>query len=403
LKIPATNYFGYVQVKIKILYFYCAFSPGWLIMKRAYPFGFRLTFILLSIGLTVFGLILAKDFLYPLCFGILLSYLLYPIVNYLEKKGVPRILAILAGILAGAIVFTFIGIFIFKRISMFTDELPQFRQKMISHIEQFQEYINEDLGIPGDGMKEFLIGNLMDLGSQSEKIFSATTGTIFTILMQPVYIFLFLYYRTKFAYFILKIMGRNNRPVVIRILKEIATVVTRYMLGVTTVVIILCIFNSAGYLIIGIHYPLLFGVVSALFSFIPYFGNFIGGTIPFLFALLTEDSLVYSLRIVVFVYIMHLLENNILSPNIVGNNVRINPFVIIIGLIMAAMIWGLPGMLVIIPFLAMLKIVFKNIPAMQPFSYLLGTRGTRKHALTAENLRKFAGRLWRKGRGTPKV
>jgi predicted PurR-regulated permease PerM len=240
----------------------------------------------------------------------------------------------------------------------------------------------------------------MDIGTQSEKIFSATTGTIFTVLMQPVYIFLFLYYRTKFAYFILKITGRKNRPMVVRILKEIATVVTRYMLGVTTVVLILCVFNSAGYLIIGIQYPLLLGVVSALFSFIPYFGNFIGGSIPFLFALLTEDSLIYSLRIFIFVYIVHLLENNILSPNIVGNNLRINPFAIIIGLIMASMVWGLPGMLIIIPFLAMLKIIFKNVPSMQPYSYLLGQRGTRRHALTVENIRKFAGKFRKKGQGT---
>ncbi|MBN1416620.1 MAG: AI-2E family transporter [Bacteroidales bacterium] len=369
-------------------------------MKRTYPFGFRLTFVMLSIMLLIYAIILAKEFLYPLAFGILLSYLLYPIVNFLEKKGTPRILAILTGILFAALVFTFIGIFIFKRISLFTDELPFFRQKMIDHIDQFQSFINHELGIPGNSLKEFLLGNLMNVGTQSEKIFSATTGTIFIILMQPVYIFLFLYYRTKFAYFILKITGRNNRPIVVKILKEIATVVTRYMLGVTTVVLILCVFNSAGYILIGIKYPLLMGVVSALFSFVPYFGNFIGGSIPFLFALLTEDSLKYSVRIIIFVYIVHLLENNILSPNIVGNNVRINPFVIIIGLIMGGMIWGLPGMLVIIPFLAMLKIIFKDIPSMQPYSYLLGTRGTRRHALTIENIRKFGRRFKNKGQGT---
>jgi predicted PurR-regulated permease PerM len=361
------------------------------LMKRYYPFGFRLTFVLLSIGLSVYGFILAKDFLYPLAFGILLSYLLYPIVNFLEKKGTPRILAILAGIIFGAIVVVSIGVFVFKRISLFTDELPFFRQKMITHVEQFQIYMNEQLGIPGDKLKEFLLSHIMNLGIQSENIFSATTGTIFKILMQPVYIFLFLYYRTKFAYFILKIAGRDNRPMVVKILKEIATVVTRYMLGVTTVVLILCVFNSVGLLIIGIKYPLLLGVVSALFSFIPYFGNFIGGSIPFVFALLTEDSIIYSLRIAIFVYIVHVFENNILSPNIVGNNVRINPFVIILGLIMAAMIWGLPGMLVIIPFMAMLKIVFKYIPSMQHYSYLFGTRGTRKHAITLDNIKRFIG------------
>ncbi len=362
-------------------------------MKRDYPFGFRLTFVLLSVMLSVYGMILAKDFLYPLAFGVLLAYMLYPIVNFLEKKGAPRILAILAGILIATFVFASIGIFVFKRISLFTSELPFFRQKMIAHIEQFQTYINQELGIPGDSLKEFLLSRINDIGTQSEKIFSATTGTIFKVLMQPVYIFLFLYYRTKFAYFFLKIAGQKNRPVVVLIMKEIATVVTRYMLGVTTVVIILCFFNSAGYLIIGIKYPLLLGVVSALFSFIPYFGNFIGGSIPFLFTLLTEDSMKYTLRVVIFVYIVHFIENNILSPNIVGNHVRINPFVIILGLITGAMIWGIPGMLITIPFLAMLKIVFSHVPVMQPYAYLMGTRGTKRHALTVTNIRVFINTL----------
>jgi predicted PurR-regulated permease PerM len=155
------------------------------------------------------------------------------------------------------------------------------------------------------------------------------------------------------------------------------------------VVLILCFFNSIGLFIIGIKYPLLLGVVSALFSFIPYFGNFIGGLIPFTFALLTEDSSVYALRIAIFVYCIHFFENNILSPNIVGNNVRINPFIIILGLIIGALVWGVPGMLVVIPFLAMVRIILKNVPGLQPYVYLLGMRGTSRHALTVENIRRF--------------
>jgi predicted PurR-regulated permease PerM len=226
------------------------------------------------------------------------------------------------------------------------------------------------------------------MGTQSEKIFSATTGTIFVILMQPVFVFLFLYYRTKFAYFILKVVGRQNRLIAVGVLREIASVVTRYMLGVATVVLILCFFNAIGLLLIGIKYPLLLGVISALFSFIPYFGNFIGGSIPFIFALLTEDSQIYAFRIAIFVYIVHFFENNILSPNIVGNHIRINPFIIIFGLIVGAMIWGVPGMLVVIPFMAMLHIVLKKIPGMQPYVYLMGIRGTSRHAISLANIRR---------------
>lgn len=357
-------------------------------MKRSYQFAF----FVVSTFLLLYGIILAKEFLYPITFGILLSYLLYPIANFLEKKGLPRILAILISIIIAAIIITAITIFIIKRINAFSDDLPLFREKAIQNIKLLEKAIKNSIGIPGYFTDEFINRRIFDLSTISEEVFSATTGTLFAILIQPVYVFLFLYYRTKFAYFILKIVGKEKRLIAIRVLKEISTMVTRYMLGVTTVVLILCIFNSAGYLIIGIKYPFLLGTVSAVFSFIPYFGNFIGGIFPFLFALLTQDSYVYSLRIVVFVFIIHFLENNILSPNIVGSNIRINPFFIILGLILGAMVWGIPGMLVIIPFLAMLKIIINNIPDLQPYSYLLGTTGTRKHALTIQNIRKFISR-----------
>ncbi len=355
-------------------------------MKRSYQFAF----FIVSTYLLLYGIILAKDFLYPIAFGILLSYLLYPIANFLEKKGLPRILAILLSILLATVIVTVITIIIIKRISAFSDEMPFFREKAIQNIRLLEEAIKNSIGIPDYITDKFINRRIFDLSTKSEEIFSATTGTLFAIGMQPVYIFLFLYYRTKFAYFILKVAGKKEkRLIAIRVLKEVSTVVTRYMLGVTTVVLILCVFNSAGYLIIGIKYPFLLGIMSAVFSFIPYFGNFIGGAFPFLFALLTEDSYMYSFRIVVFVFIVHFFENNILSPNIVGSNIRLNPFFIILGLILGAMVWGIPGMLVIIPFLAMLKIIISNIPGLQPYSYLLGTTGTKKHALTIQNIRRF--------------
>ncbi len=353
----------------------------------------RIVYILLLVILIIYGLIMARDFLYPLAFGVRLSYLLYPIVNFLEKKGSPRIFAILSAIIILVFVVSVFAVFFFKRIYLFMDELPYFREKAVRHLDMLQQFIESNFGIPAERLKNYLLTQIFDLSIKSEKLFSATTATIFAILMQPVYVFLILYYRTKFAYFFLKAVGRKNRKVTIIVLREIASVVTRYMLGVATVVLILCFFNTAGYWIIGLKYSLLLGVISALFSFIPYFGNFIGGSIPLIFALLTEDSIGYALRVVLFVFIVHFIENNILSPNIVGHNVRINPFVIIISLILGSMLWGLPGLLVIIPFVAMFYVIMKKIPSLQPYVYLIGTRGTRRHALTVENLKIFYDRI----------
>ena len=84
-----------------------------------------------------------------------------------------------------------------------------------------------------------------------------------------------------------------------------------------------------------------------------------------------------------------LIKNNILTPNIVGNYVKINPFMIILGIIAGGMVWGIPGMFVVIPFLAMIRIISEHVPALNPYVYLLGTGGTRRYALTGENIKRY--------------
>ncbi len=361
-------------------------------MKQSY-LNIRFAYFLLSVTLLIFGLIVARNFLYPLAFGVLFSYLLYPGVNYLEKRGFPRILAILINIILVGAIFGFAIAFILKRSDLFLQELPALREKTISHLNALQIFLEEHFGIPAEGLKNFLQEQIFNITAKSVEFFSATTHTVFAILMQPVFIFLFLFYRTKIAYFILKMVGRNNRIIAVNILREISRITPRYLLGVATVVLILCFVNSVGYWIIGIKYFLLLGIIASLFSFIPYFGTIIGGLVTTTYAFLTEDTAIYALRVLIFVYIVNFIENNILTPNIVGHNVRINPFVIIISLIAAGMIWGLPGMIVVIPFLAMFYVVIKKIPRMQSYAYLMGTHGTKKHALTIEKIKVFLRKI----------
>jgi predicted PurR-regulated permease PerM len=160
-----------------------------------------------------------------------------------------------------------------------------------------------------------------------------------------------------------------------------------------TVVIILAVLNSVGLIIIGIENPFVFGIISACFSFIPYFGTFIGGSIPFIFSLLTSDSPFMAFKILIFYVIIHTIENNILSPNIVGNSLRLNPLVIIVGIIGGGMVWGIPGMFAIVPLLAMLNIMSENVIKLHAYSFLLGPSGTRRHAITVENIKDFWNRV----------
>ncbi len=359
---------------------------------KTYTPSLRIALFLLITILFLYGIIMARNFLYPIAFGALFSYLLYPVVNYLEKNRIFRILAILIGIILALAVIGGIFLIFYQQLSNMFEDIESLKQSANKNIESLQTNLEDFLGLEDDRVEQFLKNevNRIFQSANLNQIFSATTGTLVRILILPVYVFLFLFYRTKFAYFILKIVKREDKEMAINILRDISTVAARYMGGVFIVVLILCVINSSGLLIIGIDYAILLGIVSAFFNFIPYFGTLMGGAIPFLFVLLTtEPPLQFGIRVAVLFMIVQFTENNILTPNIVGGNVKINPFFIIVGLVAGAMIWGIPGMLLIVPFMAIARIIFVNIESLKPYAFLLGPRGTKKYSLKLEKIGKI--------------
>jgi predicted PurR-regulated permease PerM len=358
----------------------------------------KMTYVLLSIILFIYALIQVRNFLYPIAFGFVLSYLLYPIASRLEKKGFPRILANLVTIFGGLIFLSGILLLAYITISPMAGDLPKLLKTGIENLSDIVARIGGFFGFNGDEARDMIQGqasSAIESGSYYfQTVFTATTNTIVAFGLMPVYIFLFLYYRTKFMYFLLKSTGRSNRKQVIVILREISTVTVRYMAGILLVVFSLCIINSLGLYIIGVKYAIALGVASALFNLIPYFGTLIGGLVPFLFAFLVQGDLALAFRVVILFIIIQFMENNILTPNIVGSKVKINPFFIITGLVAASMIWGIPGMLLVVPFLAITRIVFSHLDFMRPYAFLLGEEGTSKHSIQMSKVKRFFSGAW---------
>jgi len=363
-----------------------------------FPSAQRFSFFLLAIILTLFVLIEAKLFLYPLAIAVLFTYLLYPISKFLEKHGFPRLLAVFISVVIFLVIVGIAIILIYKRVIGFIGDFPGFRDKALNNIDILDNQLSLLFGNNIDvNIKAFLkqrVSGLFDASNDfMNRAFTATTGTIFRLAILPVFIFMFLYYRTKFAYFILKLVPDEKQNIAINALRGVSKVASRYMGGMSTVVIILCIVNSSAFMMIGVKYAIIFGLIAGLWSFIPYFGTIIGYLFPFIFSLLTSDTPQIALKILITYFIVHLIENYILTPNIVGNAVKINALVIILGMIAAGMVWGFPGMFVVVPFLAMIKVISERVPSLHAYVYLLGTTGVRRHALTGENIRSFIQRM----------
>ncbi len=368
--------------------------------ERRYLMIKRTAFVLLTMVLFIYGLIAIRNFLYPIAFGFVLAYLVYPLARWFEIKGIPRILANLIVILGTLALMAGLFITAYHIITPLAIDYFDLADSAIENITEMSVSAGEYFGIDADIIKETIsrqVGSAFETGiEQLGNVFTATTNTIITFGLLPVYIFLFLYYRTKFMYFLLNLAGRSKRKEMVAMLREIAAVMVRYVGGVIIVVFILSFINSIGLLIIGLQFAIPLGVTAALLNFIPYFGTLLGGLVPLIFAFLVEGNPILALKVVILFIIIQFIENNILTPNIVGGNVNISPFFIITGLVAASMIWGIPGMLLIVPFLASMRILFKHIDFMKPYAFLLGEEGTEKHSIHMSKFKGIMNRFKRK-------
>lgn len=387
------NFPGFRNSVLKIHYPYEARN----LMLQQYPLIAKLTIWLLFVILLVFALVEGRDFLYPLAIAVLFAYLLYPLVKFMEGMGLPRIMANLLSIISGIIAIGALLYFLYSQSSIFMGDLPALKEQAIQNIEDIDRAIRNKLGLsslPEEGLIHERLSGIFETSSDFfKKAFTSTAETIAKVALLPVYVFFLLYYRNKFTFFLLKLVAPEKHPKMLDILKDVSYVTKKYMGGIFIVVVILCFLNSIGLFIIGVKYALLLGIISALFNFIPYFGTLIGGLVPLLFTLFMSETPEKAFGVILLFLIIQFLENNILTPNIVGGNVRLNPFITILAIIVGGMVWGIPGMFISVPFLGMFKIVCENISFLKPYSYLLGAEGTEQHAFTFHKARVFFSKL----------
>lgn len=135
---------------------------------------------------------------------------------------------------------------------------------------------------------------------------------------------------------------------------------------------IVAVLNTVGLMLMGIQYAWFFGSMASLLMLLPYIGIAIGSILPALFALATKDSALYAVGVIAWFQVVQFLEGNIITPNIVGSKVSINPLMAIIAILLGGMIFGLSGLILALPMVATLKVIFDAIPSMEPIGYLIG-------------------------------
>jgi predicted PurR-regulated permease PerM len=214
--------------------------------------------------------------------------------------------------------------------------------------------------------------SLENVGGMITSTFGSIGNMLASAILVPLYSFFMLYYRDFFREFFFKAFKTVPQRKVNEVLNKIYDVVQSYLVGLATVMGIVAILNTAGLMVLGIDYAWFFGTLASLLMLLPYIGIAIGSILPALFALAVKDSAWYAVGVVAWFQFVQFLEGNIITPNIVGSKVSINPLMAIIGILLGGMLFGLAGLILAMPFIATLKVIFDAIPSMEAFGFLIG-------------------------------
>jgi predicted PurR-regulated permease PerM len=338
--------------------------------------NFQKTGWVMVIGLIIgYILVIAKEILMPLTFAILFSFMLKPLCDLFEKWTKHRVFSIFLTFLVVTIpVIGILMLFSFQSVDVFQD-IPAISEKVEAGINKIFRWSNRTFGLSKTEGKEWLSENSPSVVQAPiafiAKGLSSSTALIANLGLIGLYTFFFLLYRTSVKYFLLIQFDEKIRHRIRDLFRNIQKVGRQYLFGLSAVILILGFANSIGLMLIGIDYAFFWGFLGAFLAIIPYIGTFIGGLLPFTYALATTDSLWQPASIILLYGVIQAVEGNLITPNVVGNSVKINPFAALFSLIIGGSIWGLGGLILALPVVAIHKVIFSQIDALKPLSLLL--------------------------------
>lgn len=339
------------------------------------PFYARVALTLLTVVLIIFILSAGSSIFIPLFFALLIAVLLYPLTVRLENLGLKKGLAAFILVLSFVSLIALFVYFMSLQIISFSEDIPLLQTKVGQYILQLQDWIEAKFNVDSTEQTDYLNKSATGLlnmftNSLSNILISVVSFTVWTIFVF-VYTYFILHQRRLLLRFVLGLFKKEQQDIVYSIVNDSRSMINHYVLGLITEMAIMAILNCLIFSILGIKYAMLLGLLAAVLNIIPYLGIYTAMAIGMLVTL-ANGGATQSLQLGVVIIVTHFIDVNILLPRIVGGRVKINPLITIVAVITGSIIWGIAGMFLFIPLIAILKIIFQQVKGLQPWSLLIG-------------------------------
>lgn len=336
-----------------------------------FGYGIVLIFLIILLGSKISFIfrpivIFVQTLFFPFLISGVLFYLLRPVVQQLERFRVPKGLAIILIYLVVIGLLVFIGFLagppLSIQVTKLVDNLPNMTDKAqqefikLSHHPWIEPYVNWNE--ISQSVVKYLKSSFTEIGTNIANFFGVITNIVMVLVTVPFILFYMLKEGEKAPSYMLRLFPEWERQQGMKILSDMDHALSSYIKGQVIVSVSIGVLVYIGYLIIGIDYSLILALIAMLTNVIPFLGPLLGVTPALIVALISSPVMV--LKVLIVAVIAQQLEGNLISPYVMGKNLKIHPLTIILLLLVAGSLGGFLGLLLAVPTYAVLKVIFTH-------------------------------------------
>lgn len=332
-------------------------------------------FLKIAVGVIVLflvGIVLkaARSVLYPFILAIFISYVIEPVIGFLLKLKIPKSVAIALILLGALVLLLSIGVLIYSSGKTLAADLPRFEKRLTELAGMLEKSSG---GIP---LKLRVAAFLEKVNLEGVASFvKAVVGPFVDLVTKLFLLFLFLAFilagRGKGTAKLLMALGPARSAEVLWAIGNINLQVRRY-LGIKTV---MSLVNGLTVWVVleifGVEFALLFGFLAFLLNFIPNIGSLVAAVLRVGFAFFQFGTPWVPLWILVITVGLDTVMGSLVEPRVMGKGLGLSPLVVLFSLLFWGWLWGIPGIVMAIPLVAVVKIVCQNVPSLRPFALLM--------------------------------
>lgn len=339
------------------------------------PFIIRLALVLLSILALGYLAKIGKSVLAPLFFAILMALLFLPFANFLERRWkFSRVISTFSSLLIMLFFLTGLIYFFTAQFSDFANDFPVLQTQVSKSFNELQIWVSKTFHLNFQSQMSYINQALEKLLSSTALILGFTvsmfSSTMAFFLFSALFFIFILNYRRILYQFIISVFHEEHFQKVNDGIQQIQKIIKDYISGLFIQIIIVSVLTAILLSILNVKYAILLAVLTGLLNVIPYLGIIFSTFLACLISFATGGN--HTLIVLIGYLAIHAIDANITLPLVVGSKVKINALFTFIGLLIGEELWGISGMFLSIPFLAILKIIFERVQGLEPWGKVLG-------------------------------